>query len=61
MEKLKDKVNNIVKDFATSLDEDIEMLNTNGVILKFENGTPEETVRWLCRLIENPGNYKKYF
>ena len=55
MEKIKDKVTDIVRDFAGSVDEDIEMLNTNGVVLKFQTSAPHETVNWICKLIEKPG------
>ena len=55
MEKIKNKVTDIVNDFANSIDEGIEMLNTNGVVLKFQTSTPDETVKWICKLIEKPG------
>eukprot|EP00111_Clytia_hemisphaerica_P022672 TCONS_00066722-protein len=54
MEQIKDKVTDLVKEFATSVDEDIEMLDTNGVVLKFASNAPVETVQWICKLIEKP-------
>lgn len=57
MEQIKDKVTDLVKEFATSVDEDIEMLDTNGVVLKFASNAPVETVQWICKLIEKPGIY----
>jgi len=65
MEQLKGKVTNLVKEFATSVDEDIEMLNTNGVVLKFKRDAPQETVDWICQLVQKPGilysTYEIYF
>ena len=55
MEQIKDKVTGLVKEFATSVDEDIEMLDTNGAVLKFASDAPIETVQWICKLIEKPG------
>lgn len=61
MEKIKDKVTDIVRDFASSVDEDIEMLNTNGVVLKFQASAPDETVKWICNIIEKPGKCMNKF
>lgn len=58
MDQIKNKVTDIVRDFASSVDEDIEMLNTNGVVLKFQTTASEETVKWICKLIEKPGRNK---
>ena len=55
MEQITGKVTGFVKELVSSVDEDIEMLNTNGVVLKFVNNAPAETVDWICNLITKPG------
>lgn len=54
MDELKGKVTGFVKDLVSSIDEDIEMLNTNGVVLKFVHNAPAETVDWICKLLTKP-------
>lgn len=53
MEKLKSNLTGIVKEFST-VDEDIEMLDTAGVVLKFNENAPAESVEWICNLIRKP-------
>lgn len=53
MEKLRNNITGIVKEFST-IDEDIEMLDTAGVVLKFNENTPSEAIEWICNLIQKP-------
>lgn len=54
MERIKSNIKGIVEEFTV---DEVEMLDTTGIVLKFNENVPQDTVDWICHLIKKPGIY----
>lgn len=51
MERIKSNIKGIVEEFTV---DEVEMLDTTGIVLKFNENVPQDTVDWICHLIKKP-------
>ena len=61
MERIKKNVAGIVDHFTDRIEDEIEMLDTRGVVLSFKKDVDPNTVEWVCHLVQKPGTEREFY